>query len=823
MSRAVFTYILFGLMMPVAGLSQLPTQPIIPGYTYHPMQEDKPSWQRLTLLLSATFLVVAKEGQADIDSCMQAASRSMGLSRYALLAEGFDDPDLAEHTIWIDRQQPGKGVRLLSELTGKKHLQLLLLLGSYYAFQPYNYSRYKDSVEYFLVRAVQESKLLKEERLGRQALGLLVKMYALGNDQKGDSVYKILIAQCRQAGDRETEARVLAYRSKYTLPRASTIERKTKDVEQAAAIYHSLGNSEGEINALTDLGYLQVITGQLQVAYEQLLKAFNLAKAIHYPYTHYNAQALATITIFQGKYGEPLRYVYQTIRTAEATRDSIAWGYFYSNLAHMFSWEGNGKQSAEWAQRAVDRFVAQRNTSVYRVLDQLVYYIGKMGRAKEAMDMVLDVSHKVGYPATPSDQFCYHMAFSNCYLSLKLLDQAELHIKKMDTLETQAAVSIGPMRRSEVNSHYAYLSMERKQYKKAREYLDKQFTSPGGMDASLSASISAYTAMIEIDSVLGDNAAAVEHYRKYMQLSDSNFQIARTRQAEELQVAYQMHEKQSQINSLTQEAKLEKANSEKAALVRNLTIVGIFAALVIAVLLYRQNRLKQRSNQVITGKNEELQQLLADKEWLLREIHHRVKNNLQIIMSLLDSQSEYINNDAALAAIEDNLRRVHAMALIHQKLYQSDDISSISMPEYINELVNYARDSFDTGNRICFEQAIESLDLDVSQVIPMGLIINESIVNAIKYAFPNGRKGIVRIDFYQEGSDHLVLKIADNGAGLPAGFNIKGHTSLGLDLMQGLAKQLNGSFSVENNNGLHITIRFIVLKDHFSHRSLINS
>jgi two-component system, sensor histidine kinase PdtaS len=226
---------------------------------------------------------------------------------------------------------------------------------------------------------------------------------------------------------------------------------------------------------------------------------------------------------------------------------------------------------------------------------------------------------------------------------------------------------------------------------------------------------------------------------------------------------------------------------------------------------------------VITGKNEQLQQLLADKEWLLKEVHHRVKNNLQIIMSLLDSQSEYINNDAALAAIEDNMRRVHAMALIHQKLYQSDDIATIYMPEYIHELVLYAHDSFDTEDRIKFQQAIEPLDLDVSQAIPIGLIINECIVNAIKYAFPNGRKGTVRINFYQDGADHLVLNISDNGTGLPAGFIVKAHTSLGLDLMQGLARQLNGSFHYENNNGLHIAIRFPVLNSYFSHKPLVNT
>jgi len=822
MLKAVFTCMLLGLLMPHKGVSQPPAPSVSPGSSYHPLKEYKASWQRLYLLLSSTFLVVAKEGQVSLDSCMIAASRSTGVSRFSILAEGIDDPGLFEQSAWVDQQEPAKGVSLLSEATGIRHLQLLLLLGSYYAFQTDSYKRYRDSIEYFLGKALQESKLLKAEKLSRQALCLLVKVYAQGNDEKANSVCETLITQCRQAGDKETEARVLAYRSKYTPPLGSTLKRKIDDAQRAAAIFDSAGIFEGEINALTDLGYLQIISGQFQPAYENHLRALKLAEAIHFPYIHYNTQALITVTLFQGKFGEPLRYAYQTIRTAEDTRDSIAWAYFYTNLAHLFSWENRSKESFAWAQKSVNRFVAGRNTSVYRILNLVILYLQDRGQPKEALDLALDISKKVGIPDTFSDQYAYHLVFSNCYMDLHLLDQAEMHIQKLNELETKAEAIRGPMRRGEVDGQLAYLFKERKQFRKARDLFKKRFSTPGLMDGYFASKLEAYRQLIYIDSVLGDHMAAIADYKKYTELLDSSFQTYSTRQAEELQVVYQMKEKESQISSLTEQAKLEKANSAKAAIVRNLTIAGIFAVLIIATLLYRQNRLRKKNNLLITGKNQQLQQLLADKEWLLKEVHHRVKNNLQIIMSLLDSQSEYITNDAALAAIEDNLRRVHAMALIHQKLYQHDDSSAISMPEYINELVNYARDSFDTGNRISFGQIVEPLAIDVSQVIPIGLIINESIVNAIKYAFPNGEKGIVRIKFYQDGPDHLVLEISDNGVGLPAEFNAKAHTSLGLDLIQGLTRQLNGNFNYESRNGLHITIRFVSLGYYFAHKSLIN-
>src|SRR6185369_1941097 len=125
----------------------------------------------------------------------------------------------------------------------------------------------------------------------------------------------------------------------------------------------------------------------------------------------------------------------------------------------------------------------------------------------------------------------------------------------------------------------------------------------------------------------------------------------------------------------------------------------------------------QKSSNLISRKNEQLQHFLNEKEWLLKEIHHRVKNNLQIVMSLLNPQSAYIDNEPALTAIHDSQHRVHAMSLIHQKLYNSENVSSINMSLYIQELVTYLSDSFNTRQQIRFELAIEPLEMDVSQAV----------------------------------------------------------------------------------------------------------
>ncbi|HEY8956602.1 sensor histidine kinase [Chitinophaga sp.] len=806
MSRAVLIGILFCFLVPASAQSPSTAKPEIPTYSYYPPDQDKASWQRLNLWLSATYLYIAKEAMTDQDSCLLIASRYLGLSRCSILAEGFEDKKLREQSKWIDRGDPNTGLRFLSKATGKRRLQLLLLLGSYYAFQPAAYSRYKDSTEYFLNKTLTESKALKEEKLHRIALCLLGKVYLQGYDNKGDSIYQLLIDQCRKTGDKETEARAIAYRGIYTAPRQATLQRKIEDLQQAADLYHRLDDIENEVNVLTDLGYILNAIGQQQKAYDIFLKALSLEEAIHFPYTHYSTEALANVTMYQGKFGEPLRYTHQTIKVAENCRDSIGWALFYGRLAILYDSEGRQEEGLDMAQKAIRRFIIDRNPAVYNVLNIVIEQMNREGRAKEALHYVSDISKEVPAPVSISDLFFYHAMLSGCYVNLNELDSAEMHVHKMDSLETLAEAVRGPFRRAAVNQRFAEIFLKRGQYRKAKEYIGKNFTIPSYGHHALMNDLWTYQLLIAIDSALDNKASVISHYKEYTKLLDSNYRAAKIRQAEELQVIYETREKESQIDVLNQQAKQSK-------LLKNLTLAGIAAVAIIAVLLYRQNRLKQKSNKIITEKNNQLEDLLADKEWLLKEIHHRVKNNLQIIMSLLDSQSRYIENNAALTAINDSQRRVQAISLIHQKLYQSENTSSIDMPHYIDELVSYLQDSFDTGNRTVIEQDIDPLKLDVAKAIPLGLIINEGVVNAIKYAFPSPQKGVVKISLKYSDPDHLLLNISDNGIGLPPDIDVSKRGSLGFSLMRGLTRQLDGDFNIESNKGLHISIRFSALNN----------
>ena len=224
-------------------------------------------------------------------------------------------------------------------------------------------------------------------------------------------------------------------------------------------------------------------------------------------------------------------------------------------------------------------------------------------------------------------------------------------------------------------------------------------------------------------------------------------------------------------------------------------------------LFYRQFRQKQKANLIITQKNDLLRHLLKEKEWLLKEVHHRVKNNLHTVMSLLESQSAYLDNDALLA-VQNSQHRVFAMSLIHQKLYQSDNSTDIDMSVYLPDLLNYLRDSFDTRQRIRFRSDIENIRLDISVAVPIGLILNEAITNSIKYAFPQNASGEINIQMIKVARKMIRLSIADNGVGLPPDWNNILNNSLGLKLMQGLSDDIHGRFSIVNKDGTKVVIEF---------------
>jgi two-component sensor histidine kinase len=203
-----------------------------------------------------------------------------------------------------------------------------------------------------------------------------------------------------------------------------------------------------------------------------------------------------------------------------------------------------------------------------------------------------------------------------------------------------------------------------------------------------------------------------------------------------------------------------------------------------------------------------LNQLLQEKEWLMKEIHHRVKNNLQIVSSLLNTQSSYLTNEEALTAIRDSQNRMQAISIVHQKLYQSENLSTINLENYIEELAHNIQNSFHAADRVKFSFQLEDIYLTTADTVPLGLILNEAITNCVKYAFAPGETGVISISMSETREGQYRLVIRDNGKGLPMHFDAGSCSSLGINLMVGLTEQLNGKFSIISDNGTVVTVIF---------------
>jgi len=203
---------------------------------------------------------------------------------------------------------------------------------------------------------------------------------------------------------------------------------------------------------------------------------------------------------------------------------------------------------------------------------------------------------------------------------------------------------------------------------------------------------------------------------------------------------------------------------------------------------------------------------LREKELLLQEIHHRVKNNLQVVQSLLSLQSRYINNNKTKSVFQESINRIRSMALVHETLYESRDFSSIHMNQYIKKLtVHLQRTYIDPISPIIFEYKIRRIFLPIDLAVPCGLIVNELVTNAMKYAFPEGweKKKIIQVVFKKEKKGFYNLIVQDNGQGFTAPVNINNPKSLGLQLVYLLStEQLGGTMKIDTNRETRFEIRF---------------
>jgi two-component sensor histidine kinase len=227
--------------------------------------------------------------------------------------------------------------------------------------------------------------------------------------------------------------------------------------------------------------------------------------------------------------------------------------------------------------------------------------------------------------------------------------------------------------------------------------------------------------------------------------------------------------------------------------------VAVFS-LVTAILQRRYFAQRARVEAQVRGS-------LREKEVLLKEIHHRVKNNLQVVSSLLNLQAGQTDDGLATTLLKDSQNRIKAMALIHENLYRSSDLALVNFANYATGLLEFLVPAYDTESKVTFQVQAEEMWLNLDTAIPCGLIINELISNALKHAFPKGTGGLIQVEMGRDG-EWLHLSVKDDGVGFPKGLDFRNTSSLGLQLVNSLASQLDGTVELLNGTGTTFKITF---------------
>lgn len=234
--------------------------------------------------------------------------------------------------------------------------------------------------------------------------------------------------------------------------------------------------------------------------------------------------------------------------------------------------------------------------------------------------------------------------------------------------------------------------------------------------------------------------------------------------------------------------------------------------------LAQTNQILQEEVRVRQCAEERLKASLQEKEVLLREIHHRVKNNLQVIATLFNLQSGAVKDRQTADLLRESQNRVKSMAIIHEKLYRAKDLARIDYEQYVHNLTSHLFRSFGMDARVRVHITVDAVYLGVDTAIPCGLIITELVSNSLKHAFPQGREGEIQIDLRSHPGQKYILTVQDNGVGFPSELDHRTTNSLGLQIVHALTQQLDGSIELSRAGGTCFQITFTEL--HYQARGL---
>jgi len=662
--------------------------------------------------------------------------------------------------------------------------------------------------------------------------------YLLYCDWKNEEAEKVIaqaLTRSQEQHDRYREAIGYYFLSTTLGSSPDNQLERIQHCKRAIQLFRALHNPMMEARSLKEIADAHLILRKPALAQQELRQVLALYRSIGYRNLHYTFDLLAATDKTIGDYKNALHYGLAAVQSAYDCQDTTQLYAFCGRVANLYQ-ELNQQEKAIHYLR-----IALRNTEAknyqHETLDFTIAIANQLivlQRPQQALALMLQKSRAM----TSRSDDCLFLAAEGlaiCYLATKQYALAGVQCTRLAALLKTKINSESQQRQQKGHFTLGKYYLATQQYAKARAQLTESLAiceelgNRGGM-------VTDCLLLFKTDSAQGNLSSAIAYYKRYKALNDSIFNEKNSKQIAGLQIQYDTEKREQSIALLTKRNLVQRMTIRQREWQRNAVLGGSALLALVLGLGYNRYRLKQRSSRLLEQKQHALevqqaeinqknhalelavsekdqllaerQELLVEKDWMLKEIHHRVKNNLQVVSSLLATQSRHLHDPQAVAAIRESQNRVQVMALLHQKLYQTDSIGRVNMAEYGREIVTYLVQSFDRQQSVQTKLELAPIELETTLATPLGLIINEAVTNALKHAFPPPRRGTLTVGLVSLAPQQYQLTITDDGVGLPPGFDLKRSRSLGMVIIKGLSRQIDGQLTVSTADGVCLSLQF---------------
>ncbi|WP_456442627.1 tetratricopeptide repeat-containing sensor histidine kinase [Psychroserpens sp.] len=493
----------------------------------------------------------------------------------------------------------------------------------------------------------------------------------------------------------------------------------------------------------------------------------------------------------RGELDKAADYALESLQLGKKLKNSNAQAIAYSDLSNLFWKQSKFEKGLEFGLKSIALFEEKNiNNLDY---DFTLYVVGNNYLELKQFDEALRYyKHSIAI----GERYGFYNNLSDVYISLtdlysylsnykKAAEAGKNAVKYAELLENNFMImrswlSIGKSQLKERDFNTAIISLKKCIQIATVDFGDEYYLSQ------------AYEALSQAYFSNNDYENAYKALAEYDKLKSLVFTKEADQRISLLQTEFDVALKEDTIK--LQNTKIEQQRSKQTLIIVIASL--LFVLLSVLFITYQKDK----------NKNKLLEKQNKEKEFLLKEIHHRVKNNLEVVSSLLALQSAQLQEGNAKNVMQESQNRVHSMSMIHQRLYQGKNLASIEMKDYCFNLTTHILDSFGVTEQIKTQCKMKPLKLDVDTAVPIGLIVNELLTNALKYAFPDNRSGTITINLEKTVANTLLLQVTDNGIGIQED-RVLG-TGFGTQLINLLTQQLNGRMETKIKNGTHISFEF---------------